>query len=557
MPHCIALKIGSLNIHGQGKVKLECDDIREKIKNHHIFAIQESWLGASEKCPDVKGYSLFRSERKKHIRARRHCGGSVIYIQRSILSGVLKLSNRSNKHGDVIWIKLLKDYFGLESDLFLCSAYITPEAEEEAFEILSQEIGTYSTQGIVNILGDLNSRIGRRKPEHFEVDIENGHSTMTTLPVPNRKSQDTYVNGNGRKLLKLMSDHNLLIANGSICGDWAGEFSCLAWNGQSVNDFYLFHRDFLRRVNYFKVNGPFEWYSDHKYITLSLRVNFSQSNGKQHSNWIKTFRKKMIWNTDNINKFKEIISRDDNKSKLDNFTNGNYDSADDAANIFTSIITSILEETFTSSRRPNRNHKPRTRREGFSYECQLAKRNFKRAQRNLSKNNDDVNRRHTFIKERRKYRKAIYFNKKVQKEQRINRLVGLEKVDTKTFWKELKSLLSPKDDALEMINKDDWSRHFHDLLNVPPSQNSDGQFLDYIKSSIPHLENAAQNDDVALNKDVCRDELWQCVKDLKLNKSMYLDNIGNEAFKYGFDYICGPLMTLYNNVFFHGTFPKL
>ena len=86
------------------------------------------------------------------------------------------------------------------------------------------------------------------------------------------------------------------------------------------------------------------------------------------------------------------------------------------------------------------------------------------------------------------YKQAIYISKKLEKEQRIGKIAELELSDPKSFWKELKALITPKDNAVDLIDKEEWSAHFTNLLNVPPASGTDKQFLNYIKASLPTIE---------------------------------------------------------------------
>ena len=72
MPYTFALKIGHQNIHGGGKSKLENDELINKITKHYIFGCQETWLGKDDACPDIRGYSTVRSERKKNLFRMSH-----------------------------------------------------------------------------------------------------------------------------------------------------------------------------------------------------------------------------------------------------------------------------------------------------------------------------------------------------------------------------------------------------------------------------------------------------------------------------------------------------
>ena len=556
MPHLIALKIGHQNIHGNGELKLTHSDLVDKIKSHHIFGVQESKLGKNTPCPDVEGYTKFRSERKK--KAKRISGGSVLYVKKYIAKGITKLSSRSNEHGDVIWIKLNRYFFGLEQDVLLCYAYIVPTAKKEAFDLLRTEIETNSHKGLINILGDLNSRLGNKLIKHFNITISEDQSAIKTeLPVPKRNSRDKFVNSNGRKLHKIASDFDLVPANGSVIGDITGEFTCVAWNGISCNDMFLFHRSLLNRVNYFKVADSFDWYSDHKSVSLSLRVNIVYETNKNKGVW-KSFKSlSMNWNEENIGKFKRELRSDAVKVSLYNFTKTNFTSTDDAANVFSSILSKIFGKVFKNKKSRTNRQRKKAPRDNFSAYIQNAKRQFKDARRKFSENITDATRRQIFIHERRKYKQAIYISRKLEKEQKINKVAGLELSDPKSFWKELKALISPKDNAVDLIDKEEWSSHFINLLNVPAAEGTDQQFLNYVKTSLPIIEREAMSSpNDFLNKRIEKPDLEKSVKDLKMNKSSYLDNISNEVIKHGLDILEGPLIMLYNKIISIGQFPK-
>ena len=118
-----SLKIGCLNIGGNAKLKCLCPEITQIVNDHDIFVILESWLGPDDSCPNINGYTNFRSERKKEWKARRNSGGIIIYIRKNIAKGVTKIENSSTES---IWMKLSKSFFGLFKDLYLCAQYIAP-----------------------------------------------------------------------------------------------------------------------------------------------------------------------------------------------------------------------------------------------------------------------------------------------------------------------------------------------------------------------------------------------------------------------------------------------
>ena len=77
MKYITSLKIGSLNLQGGAKTKCETTDIQNKIKSHHIFVIEESWLEKQDKCPQIPSYATFRTERKKHPKRGATLVGSL------------------------------------------------------------------------------------------------------------------------------------------------------------------------------------------------------------------------------------------------------------------------------------------------------------------------------------------------------------------------------------------------------------------------------------------------------------------------------------------------
>ena len=71
-----------------------------------------------------------------------------------------------------IWFKLLKSFFELDNDLFVCAAYIPPQNttrrisnKTDYWENLTKSIIDYNSKGNILITGDLNARVGINKYE--------------------------------------------------------------------------------------------------------------------------------------------------------------------------------------------------------------------------------------------------------------------------------------------------------------------------------------------------------------------------------------------------------
>ena len=553
MSRIVNLKIGCLNIGGNAKMKCESDDIIKLIKDHHIFMIQESWLSPDDVCPGVSSYSVFRTERKKHTRAKRHSGGIIVYFSNIVAGGLTKCKARTNRNSDAIWLKLDKRFFNFEKDVYLCCSYIIPNADDDTFEGLRKEIEEFSNNGTVCLIGDLNSRIGCIKENHYVLNTEKETDMLRPISVPSRTSMDKIVNVSGRKLLDILTNYDLLVANGRIMGDIEGNYTCCNWNGQSVNDMFIFHRDFLRKMNYFRVNSPGSWYSDHSNISISLRVNVTV---KTQSNkaWKKLCKKIYSWNDESKSSYLNVLNNEEYIQKLHDFTNTHFDSINQATAEFTNIMNSVLSTTFPLKKRFDK--KTVHRRDDFSPACQIAKRMFRKAQRRFGRDTNSVNRRHEYIIQKRNYRRAIYATKKIAKETKINKILELEQSDTKSFWRGIKSLISTRDDSVENIDKNDWSSHFHNVLNIPAAQGTDKAFMDYVTHSLPHLEKASALGNESMDYEISTEEINVAVKDLKMNKSVFTDGIGNEAIKYGFVHLKDALHHLFNIIFTSGEYPE-
>ena len=555
MKNITSLKIGSLNLQGSAKIKCETSDLQNLIKNHHIFVMEESWLEKKDQCPKIPSYAIFRTERKKHPKAKRNSGGIIIYVSHSVVRGVTKVACRADRGGDAIWIKLDKFHFGLNTDIYLCGGYIIPRADDDAFEILRKDIEKFSNLGKVCLIGDFNSRVSTMQPVHYDLQVDASSDIVNPLHVPTRQCMDHTVNSNGNKLINLLSNYDLLIANGFIMGDLEGKLTCSSWNGFSTNDLFLFHRDLYNQVDYFKVDNNFQWYSDHKAISVSIHVKMQLSNRSSRS-WTKILKNKMYWDQAAISKYKEILSGTSYVEQLRTFSSHNFENSDDAVNKFTSIINEIMSKVFPRKTRRRPNAVRKNNEEPPSHVFKLAKKAFKKAQKQLKADTANIDRRHRFIVERRNYRRAIYAAKKISKETKINKLLALEHADTKSFWKGLKSIISPRDDSVENIDKNEWVPHFSNVLNVTAARGSDTQFLEYVKSSLPTLENNILVNDM-LNTMITHEEISATIKELKSGKAVFTDNIGNEALKHGYLHLKDAIFHMFNIIFQSGHFPNI
>ena len=551
------LKIGSLNIGGNAKVKCLCPDVVEIVNSHDIFVILESWLGADDSCPHMDGFLNFRSERKKKCKARRNSGGIIVYIRKNIAKGVTKIENSST---EAIWMKLDKLYFGLYKDLYLCAQYIAPRNSpqyiisddgHDRHDKLSNEIDIFSTMGDVAIIGDLNSRVGKQQEAHFNIDTDSNNADITkpVLVIP-RNSYDSQVNAHGRKLLQIMTNHEMLLANGRICGDMAGNLTCCQYNGSSVVDALIAQRDLIPLINYFKVL-PFDWYSDHAVISACFAVTVNTAVAVPDG-WEKVCNCFQNWNEDTKDKFLKKLSDPVIANKLNTFCETNFSCGNAAAEQFTVIMGGVIKSVFRRDRR--KRPKLTNRKIPYNYQLQIAKRTFKKYKDQFAKDPENLDRRDRYLREKRLYKKIIYKVKKNSHEYRLNKIASLEQNDTKSFWKNVKKLLTPQEDGPSIISHPNWFRHFYCVLNARNSAAVNPQFLDYVTAALPTLEDHTELS-APLNSPITGEELRNVMKSVKSGKATYLDDISNDAIKLGLPILEEALLHVFNIVTSVQTFP--
>ena len=135
-------------------------------------------------------------------------------------------------------------------------------------------------------------------------------------------------------------------------------------------------------------------------------------------------------------------------------------------------------------------------------------------------------------------------------------MADLEHKDPKAFWKSVKKMLAPSENCIPVnsIAHSKWLEHFTGVLNTDASGNINPQFLEYITSALPRLEDESSID-VELNSEITREELLKTIKNVKSGKAAYVDDISNDAIKTGLPILEKSLLHLYNTVTFSHTFP--
>ena len=144
------------------------------------------------------------------------------------------------------------------------------------FFTLENDINMYENVGKVFVVGDMNSRTGK-KVDYVENDGILGRDGVTDIDLPlSRASQDCKSNRFGEYLLDLCKATGIRIVNGRLFDD-QGKITCMTYNGQSVVDYVLTHYQNFETLNKFAVHD-FNEYSNHAPVSFCVRTNGTQTN---------------------------------------------------------------------------------------------------------------------------------------------------------------------------------------------------------------------------------------------------------------------------------------
>ena len=113
-------------------------------------------------------------------------------------------------------------------------------------DTIAREIDIFSTLGDVAIIWDMNSCVCSIQEKHHGIDTDSRGENLSRVEiVAPRNTRDSRVNTHGRKLLQLMTNYDMMLPNGRICGDMAGHYTCCQRNGCSVVDILIMQRSLI------------------------------------------------------------------------------------------------------------------------------------------------------------------------------------------------------------------------------------------------------------------------------------------------------------------------
>ena len=440
------LKFLTYNVEGL-KSKLIDPSFLDMIKKYDIIVLLETWFNNEKQTINIDGFWDYSQVRPKHQNAIRHSGGISILIKKCFRPGIKLVKDEEG----FIWFKLLKLFFNLENDLFICATYIPPQnttkrinKKTDYWENLTKSLIDYNSKGNILITGDLNARTGKSNEEN---EIRDKYINEL-CPIEDkihisaiRNNCDRKINKYGKKLLQLCEIFNLNIANGKIAGNRLGNYTCFNSEGASVVDYFIGDSIVISNMHEMTVEPP-TFNSKHAPITAKIKIDTLLLEKNENVNKTPLNFK---WDDISGEVFKNMITSHDsiklvNEMKENILRNKNVKEAiDTAVNQLTEHIKSTAKKTLKlkQHKKIKNNNKLKKTSKWYDTECNILKKRLDNLAYIFLKDPKNPYISGKYNKCRKDYNKMIKQKKRTSEITDINSLMNLTN-NPSLFWKKIK-----------------------------------------------------------------------------------------------------------------------
>ena len=352
------------------------------------------------------------------------------------------------------------------------------------------------------------------------------------------------------------------ILNGRTLGDLMGKYTYVGYNGLSTVDYVLGSENLLMKnqVHSFEVE-ELTLLSDHRPLCLTLQHEGNKRKQKEDHITKCTPKKNKILIKDYGSYEMNLRTKMNKKytesmiQRLKHITTKNESAS------LNNIIGEISDLYVTSADTFSHNHvkidkvkckQNKSKKAWFTKDCRTLKRKLNQMRKILDRNPDKENARKLFYKTQKQYKKLVKLKRRQFEQNITSKLEYLYSHDKNTFWKYLKSMKGLKNAENENLPQlDRLITHFQNLY-----------YKEDLKDNITNLENLEQvknpNDKAfyVLSKEINEEEVRNCIKSMKNNKSPGHDQILNEMIKCTNKEGIILLTKLFNTILSCGYFPK-
>ena len=568
------------------------------LTKHDIIFLSESWTNDRSNI-ELNGYVSHNFYRKfQHKNARRNSGGIVLLYKKSLEPGIKIVRNN---HDTLIWIKLDKQFFKFDEDLYLCGVYMWGENSPisqitgiDLFQTLQDDIFYFEKLGTV-IIGDFNGRVSNKLDYvQYDANIRNVDSFdyNPDVPLP-RASVDKVSNSQGTQLLDLCKSTSMKIGNGRL--DDGQNLTYYSRTGTSVIDYLLLKFESFHIVGQFKVLA-FNEFSDHAPLQFSLRAppvnndddNFMHTSFKYiwNNEQRDMFRRKLISKLPDFNRICENVNRRDRRS-----VNG---AVCDFVNVINDAASPLFRKCANIQQNVHNRVNRATRAKWFDNECREKKSVYVDALKTFNLDKSAENRQNLCDK-KSAYKNLIRRKRRMYEFGKMKEIENLRHKKPKEFWRLFRK---SKPSTGSNITTEEFCSYFKNLaqeINIVNNEeaesfdsNNDFNRPDpvYEELDVPitteefcsYFKNLAQEINIVNNEEaesfdsnndfnrpdpvyeeldvpITTEEVRKCISALKGGKACGSDNLLNEYFIEAGDILLSHITDLFNIILDSGYFP--
>ncbi|CAG2210987.1 unnamed protein product [Mytilus edulis] len=467
----------------------------------------------------TKGVSILASNIKKSIHWALDIPMPTQQRGRSQSMGPRGYDRGTRRHFQ--WVKLEKQFFGFDKDLFIYVVYNPPEGlsyskglDHDILTCLEKDIASYQKQGNILLCGDFNARVA--SDTDFIIDDSNNLSPLyqsyfSDKQILERRSKDDKLDSRGRDLLDLCISNQIRILNGRVLGDTFGGLTCYTPNGASTVDYVLVSESILNQILYMRICNFIPTLSDcHCLLEWSLSAKYCL---KTDCDSVKTHKMSpgFIWSDDSQALFQDALFTAEIQQRLDKFLKLE---PIDSQNAIDSASLELTDIIITAANISLKRRKAQTGK-GVKHQKCYGK-IYSRFPR------DPAVKGH-FYKLQRLYTKARKQKYREYKQSLLKQIETLHEENPKQYWQLIDELQGKeKDDKSALVAPFDWLNHFK---NLTEPKDEFKERLQFLEEKLNILEKRKCFNE--LDSRISETEISTALSSLKINKAAGLDYISN------------------------------
>ena len=567
------INVGVWNIHGLfsnvNKVKLNKlhdPEFEKRLKSFEILCLQETQCGPKEtEALAIKGYHIIPFHRKISDN-KRYFGGTLLVVKEEIREGIKIIENFE---GDKTWIKLKKDFFRFDRDIFICFVYAPPASspytnslDYDIFQNLEEDISRFSNDGSIILAGDLNAKTGTERD--FVSDLRDEHSPINDVDNYNfdkplhRRNQDKHpVDNQGENFLNLCKNTRIRILNGRVRGDRLGKFTrypLAARESPSTLDYIATDTKIFTEIQKFSVLQHLGL-SDHECLSVSIKTKGFCVSPPLNPHILKEKLFKYASPEEFLMKLKSPLWQIKQQSLLKSHERGTAASTEMLSLDFVNFLSSVSEAggSWNSKRKRHRSKKVDGKKPlWYGSECTKIKGILNRAEKKFRKHPFNTEIRTNLFAARKKFKRICREKERKFRALLTAKLLSIENEKPVEFWnlvKRMKKWGKIESDPIDNIHPNTWLQHFKNLLNngVPAPCN--------MINELETLENVPFFSELDFR--ITTNEIEKALRRLNKKASPGADKVSGNLLFAGREVLMPLYKLFFNKLFSHATQPKI